>query len=67
MTGSTRSFGAPMVDEYAIVAARRRRHSMRERALIRARTGLSSTVPRSTIYADPGRRLWRALLWWRRG
>jgi hypothetical protein len=59
---TSRRFGAPMPDEYAIAAARRRRQTARDRALLRARTGLSSVRPRSTIYGASGRRWWLRLL-----
>jgi hypothetical protein len=59
---TSHQFGAPMPDEYAIAAARRRRQTARDRALLRARTGLSSVRPRSTVYGASGRRWWLRLL-----
>jgi hypothetical protein len=55
-------FGAPMPDEYALAALGHRRRTTRERALLRARTGLSSARPHSTVYGASGRRWWLRLL-----
>ena len=51
-----------MVDEYAVAAARRRRQTARERARLRARTGLSSAAPHSTVYGAAARRWWHKLI-----